>query len=45
VLGRLPTTEQRALGVKYLEGSATPQKGVEGLFRTLLLSDEFILNH
>jgi hypothetical protein len=45
VLGRLPSPEERDKASQFLKASASPQKGVEGLFRTLLLSDEFILNH
>ena len=45
VLARLPAPEERAKAAAYVRSAASPQKGVEGLFRTLLLSDEFILNH
>jgi len=45
VLGRMPTSEEREKSIEYLKDSASAQKGVEGLFRTLMLADEFILNH
>lgn len=45
VLGRMPSTEQRERSLEYLKSSPSPQQGLEGLFRTLMLSDEFVLNH
>lgn len=45
VLGRMPAGEERDKCIQYVRGSASAQKGMEGLFRILLLSDEFILNH
>ena len=45
VLSRMPTPEEKAKGVEYVKGSASAQRGVEGLFRALMLADEFILNH
>ena len=45
VLGRLPSPDEQTKAVPYLKNSTSAQQGVEGLFRTLMLSDEFILNH
>ena len=44
-LCRLPTNAERKAGVQYLEGSASPRKGCEGILWALLNTREFILQH
>jgi hypothetical protein len=44
-VSRLPTSQERDACLEYLKSAGSPQKGVEGLLRTLLRTREFILNH
>jgi len=44
-LSRMPSPEQRVRSLEFLKGSPSAQQGLEGLLRTLMLSDEFVLNH
>jgi hypothetical protein len=44
-LSRLPTEAERQICLEYVNKSASPQKGLEGLMWSLLNTSEFLLNH
>jgi hypothetical protein len=44
-LGRLPDDAERQACLKYLKGSETPEKGLQGVLWALLNTREFVLQH
>jgi hypothetical protein len=44
-LGRSPTDDERAVCASYIEGSESPEKGLQGVLWSLLNTREFVLQH